>query len=400
MRDRTRCVITPDVDITGYKSLAPAIHRASTILFDDAQSYRNRGKRGPEGYSYGLYGTPTTRALEAKFSALTGAARTLLVPSGQAANAIAAMTILSSGDHVLITDTAYPAMRSLADTDMARAGIDVEYYDPIDLEDLSRRIRPTTRLIWCESPGSSTLEVQDLSAIAKLAKENGILTGCDNTWGTALGLKPIAMGIDVVTEALTKYAGGHSDLLLGAMSFAEDALAMQARGYLGRMGIGVSPDDAALTLRGMETMSLRFDHSARVARRIIDRMQADPSVARVIWPPMPDDAGHALWKRDFSGAAGVFSVILADGASSELDTAIDALKIFAIGASWGGTRSLIAPMAVVDSRSVRPWKGEDLILRLSIGLEDEEDLLADIDAFLVALNTYKNPARRMAETQS
>jgi cysteine-S-conjugate beta-lyase len=385
MRDRTRCVVTPEVAEAGYRSLAPAVHRASTIVFDDAQAYATRSQRGPDGYSYGLYGTPTTRQLAAKLSALAGACRTLLVPSGQGANAIAAMGLVSAGDHVLIADNCYPAMRSLAREDMARLGIVAEFYHPVSLDDLAARIRSNTRLVWCESPGSSTMEVQDLPAIVALAAKAGALTGCDNTWATSLALKPHAIGVDVVTEALTKYASGHSDLLMGAITFKDEATALKVRAYMGRMGIGVSPDDAALVLRGMETMALRFEHSATVARRLIDRLADHPAIDRILWPPLAGSPGHELWRRDFTGAAGVFSVILAEGASRRLDAALNALQTFAIGASWGGTRSLIAPMSIAHSCGVRPWQGEDLILRLSVGVEDVEDLETDIDALLVHL---------------
>lgn len=385
MRDGTKCVVSYEVDQTGFRSLAPAVHRASTIVFPDATAYATRGERGPDGYSYGLYGTPTTRQLAAKLNDLAGGARTLLVPSGQGANAIAAMAVVSAGDHVLIADNCYPAMRDMAQTDMTRAGVAVEFYDPTSLEDLRRRVRPETRLIWCESPGSSTMEVQDLRGAVATARKVGALVGCDNTWATSLALKPIAMGLDIVTEALTKYAGGHSDVLLGAVSLADEGLALKIRAYMGRMGIGVSPDDAALVLRGMETMALRFRHSARVAERLIERIAAHSAVARVLWPPLSDNPGHEIWKRDFTGAAGVFSVLLTEGASARLDEALDALSVFVIGASWGVTRSLIAPMAVRSKRSVRPWEGEDLIIRISVGLEDAADLEADIDRFLACL---------------
>ncbi|WP_118137774.1 PLP-dependent aspartate aminotransferase family protein [Oceanicella sp. SM1341] len=385
MHEPTRCVLTPQVDETGYRALGPAVHRASTIVFPDAAAYAGRGARGPDGYSYGLAGTPTTRALEAKLAGLAGAARCLLVPSGQAANALAAMALLQAGDHVLITDTAYPAMRALAVEDMARAGIAAEFYDPLSPEDLRRRLRPETRLVWCESPGSTTMEVQDLPAIVRVAREAGALTGCDNTWATALALKPLALGVDIVTEALTKYAGGHSDVLMGAITFADEALALRVRGYLGRMGIGVSPDDAALVLRGTETMALRFAHSAAGARRLVARLQAHPAVARVLWPPLPDAPGHAAWARDFTGAAGLFGVVFRPGAAARIGPALDRMRTIAIGASWGGTRSLAAPMSLAGARSVRPWQGEDLVLRISVGLEDIRDLEADIDRLLDTL---------------
>lgn len=385
MKDETKCVVTPEVDETGFRSLAPAVHRASTIVFADAEEYATRGERGPDGYTYGLYGTPTTRQLEAKLQALSGASRTMLVPSGQASNAVAAMALLSAGDHILIADNAYPPMRTHADQDLKRFGIGVDYYDPVSPEDLKRRIRSETRLVWCESPGSTTMEVQDIPAIVEIAHESGALVGCDNTWATSLAFKAHAFGVDIVSEALTKYASGHSDILMGAMSFADEEVALKVRAFMGRTGIGVSPDDAALVLRGMETMALRFAHAEAGAHRLIARLQEHPAVAAIYWPPLETSPGHALWKRDFTGAAGVFTVVLAEGASARLDAALGALKTFAIGASWGGTRSLVAPMSIGKARSVTSVEGEDLFVRFSVGLEAIEELEADIDAFLARL---------------
>ncbi|KGF68311.1 cystathionine beta-lyase [Hoeflea sp. BAL378] len=385
MKDKTRCVVTPEPELSGFRSLAPATYRASTIVFSDAHAYATRGERGIDGYSYGLYGTPTTRMLCDKLTGLAGAARCLLVPSGQGANAIAAMAVVSAGDHVLITDSAYPAMRSFADLDLARSGVEVEYYDPTSVADLKRRLRPNTRLVWCESPGSSTMEVQDLPDIVAVAHAAGALVGCDNTWSTSLLLKPHRFGVDIVTEALTKYAGGHSDLLMGAITFSSDEVAKTVRAFIGRAGIGVSPDDATLVLRGMETMALRMSHAAVTAESLIGRLLDHRAIAEVLWPPLPTSPGHAIWQRDFIGASGVFSVLLADGFSQNLDAALDAMKTFLIGASWGGTRSLVAPMSVGEWRTVRPWEREDLIIRFSVGLEDVSELEADLDAFLAAL---------------
>ncbi|WP_420404951.1 trans-sulfuration enzyme family protein [Nisaea sp.] len=385
MRDETKCVVTPEVKEAGFKSLAPAVHRASTIVFADAGEYAARGERGPDGYTYGLYGTPTTRQLEAKLQALSGAARTLLVPSGQASNAVVAMALLSAGDHILIADTSYPPMRTHADEDLTRFGIGVDYYDPLSPDDLTRRLRPETKLVWCESPGSTTMEVQDIPAIVSIAHDAGAMVGCDNTWATALAFKAHNFGVDIVSEALTKYASGHSDILMGAMSFADEDTALKVRAFMGRTGIGVSPDDAALVLRGMETMALRFAHAEAGARRLVARMQDHTAIREIYWPPLETDPGHAIWKRDFTGAAGVFTAVLAEGASHRLDAALGALKTIAIGASWGGTRSLVAPMSIGEARSATTVDGEDLFIRFSVGLEAIEELEADIDAFLACL---------------
>ncbi|MFC4278600.1 trans-sulfuration enzyme family protein [Achromobacter aloeverae] len=388
MNEWTRCVVTPEVSHEGFASLAVPVYRASTIPFADAQAYATRRERGEEGYSYGLYGTPTSRTLERKITDLHGGVRTLLAPSGQAAIALAMLHLLEQGDHVLIPDTVYPPVRDFADQDLGRLGIAARYYDPTDLDALAAMIDDRTRLVWAESPGSTTMEVQDLSAIADLAHRRGALVGCDNTWASPLYFKPLRHGADIVVEALTKFFGGHSDVLMGSLTVKDPAIATRIRAGLGRMGVGVSPDDCSLVLRGMETMALRMDHSARVARALVERLQGHALVHRILYPALPGSPGHDLWKRDFSGASGVFSVVFTAAAAPHVGPALDVLKTFAIGASWGGTRSLAAPMPVRAVRSVRAWTDPDTVLRLSVGLEDEDDLAADIDLLLDYLERH------------
>ncbi|WP_198952928.1 MULTISPECIES: PLP-dependent aspartate aminotransferase family protein [unclassified Achromobacter] len=382
MNEWTRYVVTPEVSHEGFASLAVPVYRASTIPFADAQAYATRRERGEEGYSYGLYGTPTTRTLEQKINQLHGGVRTLLAPSGQAAIALVMLQLLSQGDLVLIPDTVYPPVRDFADKDLARLGIVARFYDPTDVAALAPLIDDRTRLVWLESPGSTTMEVQDMSAIADLAHQRGALVGCDNTWASPLYFKPLRHGADIVVEALTKFFSGHSDVLMGSVTVKDPAIATQIRAGLGRMGVGISPDDCALVLRGMETMALRMDHGARVALRLIERLQGHRLVRGILYPALPGSPGHDLWKRDFNGASGVFSVVFTEAAAPHVGSALDALKTIAIGASWGGTRSLAAPMPVRAVRSVRDWTEPDTVLRLSVGLEDEDDLAADIDRFL------------------
>jgi len=382
MNDLTQCVVNPSVSTEGFDSLCVPIHRGSTIVFATAQDYAARGERGHDGYTYGLYGTPTTRALERKLTALEQGAWTFLLPSGQGANAFAVLPFLGAGDKILIADTAYPPMRDFANRDLAAFGVEVGYYDPLSLADLESRIDGRTRIVWCESPGSTTMEVQDLPAIAALAHRHGALVGCDNTWATPLNFKPILHGADLVTEALTKYVGGHSDLLMGSLTVRDAALIGPIRACLGRYGIGVSPDDASLVLRGMETLGVRMRHAADGARALVERLAGHRLVREVLYPPLPGSPGHAVWARDFLGASGVFSVVFVPEAVPHVCAALDTLKTFAIGASWGGTRSLMAPMPVKRNRTARPWLGDDLILRVSVGLEDSEDLAADLTAFL------------------
>ncbi|QYK41983.1 MAG: PLP-dependent transferase [Paracoccaceae bacterium] len=385
MSDTTDCVVTPRVPSDGFDSLGVATYRASTITFADAAAYAARGDRGDKGYSYGLYGTPTTRTLEEKLSRLELATRTFLAPSGQAANALAILPFLSAGDHVLLADTVYPPMRDFAQTDLCRLGVAVEFFDPTDAAAVERRMTARTRIVWCESPGSTTMEIMDIARVAEIAHARGALLGVDNTWATPLNLKPLALGADIVTEALTKYASGHSDVIMGSISVRSAAHATAIKASIGRMGIGVSSDDATLVLRGIETMALRLRHQEAVALRFARRLVGHPHVAAVLHPALPDDPGHALFSRDFTGGSGVFSLVFTAAATLRVAAALDALDLFAIGASWGGTRSLAAPMPVRAHRTAVPWAGPDLVLRLSIGLEDEAELWQDLESFLAAL---------------
>lgn len=388
MTDLTRCVLNPVVSSEGFDPLGVAIHRGSTIVFKDAAAYAARGERGHQGYSYGLYGTPTTRTLEAKLTALEEGAWTFLAPSGQAANILAILPFIAAGDHLLMVDSVYPPMRDFAETDLRRLGVEVDYFDPLDAEDVAARIRPTTRMVWCESPGSTTMEVIDLPRIAEIAHAHGALVGLDNTWATPLNYKPLGHGADIVTEALTKFVSGHSDVLMGSLTVADERLIGPIRAQMGRFGIGVSPDDASLVLRGFETLGVRLRHSERVALEFARRLAAHPLVDQVLHPALETSPGHAIWKRDFLGSSGVFSIVFNKAVSDRVSAALDDFRLFAIGASWGGTRSLVAPMPVARHRSVTPWTRPDVVLRLSIGLEDEAELWADIERFLQALEQH------------
>ncbi|UYV36796.1 PLP-dependent transferase [Rhodobacteraceae bacterium D3-12] len=361
------------------------IHRGSTIVFKNAAAYAARGDRGDDGYSYGLYGTPTTRTLETKITDLENGVRSFLAPSGQAANALAMLPFLSSGDHILLADTVYPPMRDLACNDLSRMGVAVDFFDPTDLNSLADMMRPETRIVWCESPGSTTMEIMDLPAAADIAHAGGALLGVDNTWATPLNLKPLNLGADLVTEALTKYISGHSDVLMGSISVRDPRHIAPIKGYIGRMGIGASPDDAALVLRGFETFALRLRHSASVATRFAQQLTNHPLIKEVLFPALPSFAGHAIFNRDFTGSSGVFSLTFSDHIAPHVAPALDALDLFSIGASWGGTRSLVAPMPVRTSRSATRWPHADIALRVSIGLEDEAELWTDFERFLNAL---------------
>jgi cystathionine beta-lyase len=385
MHDLTRCVHHPAVSEEGFASLAVPTHRASTIVYPDAKSFSERKHRGFDGYTYGLHGTPTTRTLEAQLSALHGGVRTVLVPSGQAAVTVVFLSFLLPGDRVLIPDHAYPPVRSFCAEYLKPRGIEHTVYDPLIGAGIAELIDERTRLVWIESPGSGTMEVQDVPAIIKASKAKGAMVGCDNTWCSPLLFKPLEHGADFACEALTKYVGGHSDLLLGSITVTDMALRQKMKETIRSLGIGVSPDECSLALRGIETMGIRLAHVGRVSEDFARRLTSSPAVDRVLHPALPSCPGHEFWQRDIKGSSGVFSVVLKPGCEARLDAALTALRVFAIGASWGGTRSLIAPMSVAGDRTVNAWTDNGTLARISIGLEDPADLWRDLEAFVGAL---------------
>jgi cysteine-S-conjugate beta-lyase len=385
MRDQTLCVHHPEVSQEGFASLAVPTYRASTIVYPDAQSFLDRKHRGLDGYTYGLHGTPTTRTLEAQITALHGGKRTMLVPSGQAAVSMAMLAVLKPGDRVLIPDHVYPPVRHFCAEYLAPRGISHTVYDPMIGAGIAALIDEATRLVWVESPGSGSMEVQDLPAIAAAAHARGALVGIDNTWATGLLFKPLDHGANIVAEALTKYVGGHSDLLLGSITVRDLGLRQQVKAVLGMFGIGVSPDEVALALRGIETMGVRLAHMGRVSEDFARRLAASPLIEKVLHPALPSCPGHDVFRRDFKGSSGLFSVLLKPQAAARLPAGMDALKVFAIGASWGGTRSLLAPQLIGRDRSVTPWPHEGPLLRISIGLEDPADLWADLERMFAVL---------------
>ena len=385
MRDLTQCVHHPAVSHEGFATLAVPTYRASTIVYDDAETFAARSSRGFDGYTYGLHGTPTTRTLEAQLTALHGGVRTVLVPSGQAAVTTVMLSFLMPGDRVLIPDHVYPPVRTFCRTYLQPRGIDFAVYDPLIGAGIADMIYGRTKLVWVESPGSGTMEMQDVPAIVAAAKAKGALVGCDNTWATPLLFKPLAHGADFAAEALTKYVGGHSDLLLGSITVADIALRQTMKETLRAFGVGVSPDEVALALRGIETMGVRLAHMGRVSEDFARRLQSSPVIDRVLHPALASCPGHEVWKRDFQGSSGVFSVVLKPGSEARLGPALTAMRVFAIGASWGGTRSLLVPMAVKGDRTVNPWTDEGTVLRVSIGLEHPDDLWADLETLLAAL---------------
>lgn len=378
MHADTKLLKKVNVEPDGYDSLSVPIHRASTIKYSTAASFAARFQRDADSYIYGLYGTPTHRHLEQKLTELQGGARTLLVPSGQAAVTCSILTLVGADQHVLLPDTVYGPVRDFAATEVAALGIQAEFYDPVDLDDLRARVRENTRMICVESPGSLTMEFQDVAAIVDIARKAGALVACDNSWASPLNFRPLEHGADLVFEALSKHVGGHSDLMLGSITTKDEEIGLRLKAAMGRLGIGTSPDDVVLACRGLETMAIRMERSAASAAIVAEWLAAHKAVGQVLHPHFPDTPGQHIWARDFSGSCGVFTVVPNEEFASRMLPGLDALNIFSIGASWGGTKSLLAPSAVSASRTVRRWTGPEHVLRISIGQEHPDDLVGDL----------------------
>ena len=365
-----------------FEALATPIYRGSTILFDSLSDVVDR-RRKPDHYRYGLTGTPTARELALRIAALEGAHHTYLVPGGLAAISATYLAICKAGSHVLLPASAYPPNRELGEGLLSRLGIEVEQYDPLIGVGIADLIRPNTALIWCESPGSITMEIQDVPAIAAAAKVRGVPVGLDNTYAAGVLFDAFAAGVDISLQALTKYVGGHSDVLLGSISVREAKLAQTIGTTLEQLGMGVSPDDCALALRGLATLDLRLRALEQSTLEVAEWLRQRPEVQSLLHPAFPDCPGHEIWKRDFTGSASLFSIIFRDRTPAHVERFVDSLKLFRIGFSWGGVTSLV--MAYPHLKRPTSEDGPRLV-RLNIGLEHPADLIADLEQALTAAN--------------
>jgi cystathionine beta-lyase len=358
----------------------PPVYRASTILFPtfaDFQASRNPALRF-DRFLYGQLGTPTTFALEEAIAAIEGGYRAMLLPSGLAAVTAALQALLASGDHVLMVDTAYPSTRRFCDRTLARYGVTTTYYDPLVGAAVGSLIRENTRVIFLESPGSMTFEVQDVPAMVRVAHERGVLVLMDNTWASPYFFSAIAHGVDVSIQAVTKYIGGHADVMLGSITTTEP-LYQRVRSAVAELGFCVSSDEAYLGLRGLRTLGVRLDRHFQSTLRVASWLKDRPDVIRVRYPALPDDPGHALWKRDFRGASGLFGVELKP---RPIDTVFDKLRLFRMGVSFGGYESLAIPVDPSSVRTATKWTSAGPYIRLHVGLEDPDDLIADLEQAL------------------
>jgi cystathionine beta-lyase len=359
----------------------PPVHRASTILFDSVAELRAAAPEFGVPY-YGLHGTPTTWALAEALTELEpGAAGTMLYSTGLAAVTAALLTVLSPGDELLVTDTVYGPTRRFCDGFLRRYGIATRYYDPLIGGNIAALIGERTRAILLESPGSNTMEVQDVPAICAAAAARGVATLLDNTWATPLFFPAIEKGIDLSILAATKYVGGHADVMLGAVT-ANPAWYEKLERTTWDLGHGVGPDDAWLGSRGLRTMAVRLRQHQAGALKVAQWLKGRPEVARVLHPALPDCPGHEAWKRDYKGASGLFSFVFRGGDDAARSRFIDGLELFGIGWSWGGYESLAVPNDPQALRTATRWEAEGPLVRLHIGLEDPDDLIADLEAGL------------------
>ncbi|HEX3809960.1 MAG TPA: cystathionine beta-lyase [Rhizomicrobium sp.] len=348
------------------------VYRASTILYPDLATL----EAGNAPYIYGRLGTPTSRSLEEAITALEGGARTFVCPSGLGAIAFGLLTVCGAGDHLLMVDSCYGPSRNFCDRTLKRMGVETTYYDPLIGADIESLVKPNTKAVFCESPGSLTFETQDIPAIAKVAHAHDAAVLLDNTWATPLFFNAFAHGVDLSIQAATKYVGGHADVMLGYATVNERTKAQAALTH-DDLGLYASGDDCFLALRGLRTMPVRLARHQETALKLTRWLEQRPEVSRVLYPALESDPGHALWKRDFTGASGLFGVVLKPCDHAAFARFMDSLKLFGMGYSWGGYESLIVPAHI--KRTVKPLEAEGRVVRIHAGLENADDLLADLE---------------------
>lgn len=392
MKEDTKIIHSGGKNALGHGVVNTPIYRASTVIFSDtdqmhaaADSALNKRQKV---MFYGRKGTPTTWTLEQAITDLEQGFDTVLAPSGLGAVTTALLAFLKAGDHLLMVDSVYEPTRNFCDGLLTRFGVDTTYYAPLLGADIASLIQPNTTVVFTESPGSHTFEIQDLPAIAKAAhaaSDGKAVVMIDNTWASPLFHKPLTLGADVSIQACTKYIVGHSDVLLGSITAVEEHF---PRVYAGRqqLGVSVSPDDAYLATRGLRTLGVRLREHEKNTLQVAQWLQSRPEVDRVLYPALPDDPSHALWKRDFTGATGLFGVVFKKTSTKAVEALINGMEFFPTGFSWGGYESLICSSSPKHARSVTDWPHAEPGVRLHIGLEDVDDLIADLEAGLARFN--------------
>jgi cystathionine beta-lyase len=361
----------------------PPVYHCSTVIFKDLaellETRRDRASGAYVGFTYGREGTATTRAFEDAVTMLEGGYRAVVTSCGLGAISAALSAFLSAGDHLLIVDSLYGPARAFCEEFLRRFGVDVEYYPPSIGADIVTLFRPNTRVVYLESPGSLTFEITDVPAVTQACRARNIVTIMDNTWASPVCFKPLRHGIDVSINAATKYISGHSDLMLGIAVCTEAAFLPVKRTASGSGYCG-GPDDVYMALRGLRTLPIRMRQHQQSATAVATWLQQRPEVARVMYPALPDDPGHAIWKRDFEGASGLFGIVLNPCSERQFAAMLDGMKLFRLGYSWGGYESLCVPTYPADLRSAQKWDAPGPSLRLHVGLEDVADLIDDLSA--------------------
>ena len=362
-----------------HGAVNPAVYHASTIVFPDVETLNTKA----QPYTYGRKGTPTSRAFETAVAEMEGGFDCKAAPSGQTAITSALLAFLKAGDHLLMVDTAYWPVRHLCDTVLKRLGIETTYYDPLIGKQISGLIRANTRVAYCECPGSQTMEMQDVPAIAQAAKAGGVLTVVDTTWSAGYFFKAFEHGCDVSVQAATKYITGHSDAMLGTV-VCNQATWPQFKETFETMGLFAGPDDMYLGLRGLRTLDVRLRRHMQSAIAVAQWLRARPEVETVLYPALSNSTGHDIWKRDFTGASGLFSIVLKSTPDKAVAAMLDNMELFSMGFSWGGFESLIVPFK--PHRTATSWDGKGPGLRLHIGMEHPDDLIRDLEAGFARLN--------------
>ncbi|MBJ3778335.1 cystathionine beta-lyase [Acuticoccus mangrovi] len=369
------------LDPHGYHGFVnPPVVHASTVLYPDVETTRTRAQR----YTYGRSGTPTTDALCDLVSALEGAEKTVLAPTGLAACTVAIAAMVKAGDRILVVDNVYNPTRKFCDGFLTRFGVETVYFDPTDLQTFRTLLEQPTAVVFFEAPGSVTFEMCDVPAIIALAKAAGAVTMMDNSWATPLFFRPLEHGCDLSIHAATKYLAGHSDLLLGTVAGNGEVIA-QVRKTWDEWGENAAPDDVYMTLRGMRTLDVRMERHQRNARIVAEWLAADSRVSRVLYPALPGAPGHNLWKRDFDGASSLFAITFKGRPDADVVTFVDSLRLFGIGYSWGGFESLATLQPAHAMRVTMDWPQDEAVVRLHVGLDDPADLIEDLDQAMAHL---------------